>query len=169
MIDINYFELFQIEPEYSIDKNHLKSMYLQLQAANHPDRARDNTEKLRFLDQSTQINNGYKILMDDYLRAEHLLKINGKEITDENSKDLLSKEALETIWLRNEQIDQADSKESMFALEKDYLAKQEALISDLQASFADKNILKALELTVKLKYLTNLVKNIRFKIRDANN
>lgn len=166
---MNYFEIFAVEPSYGIDKNHLKKKYLQLQAKFHPDRATSNAEKIKFLDESTRINAGYKILMDDYLRAEYLLEVNNKKITDDNSKNILSPEDLEVIWMHNEQLDEAQSKEDLFSLEKKHLQDQATLINDLLSSFDNKNISKALELTVKLKYLTNLVKNIRLKIRDANN
>ena len=43
------------------------------------------------------------------------------------------------------------------------------MVQALIECFEDNNITKALDITLRLKYLTNLVKNIDLKIKHANN
>jgi len=72
---MNYFELFAIEQTYNIDQKLLQTQYFILQAKHHPDRSRNEIERRENLEYSMLINEAFKILQDDYLRAEYLLKI----------------------------------------------------------------------------------------------
>lgn len=164
----NYFELFELPEKYEIDLADLKKNYLNLQAKYHPDQARHEAEKVEFINRSMELNSGYKLLMDSYSRAEYLLALKGYFIRDEDSKHLLSADDLERIWERNEELEEAKSLEELYALEKEAVIDQNALELKLAASFAALEYEKALEIAVKLKYLANLVKNIRLKIKDAN-
>lgn len=165
---INYFELFGLEQRYDIDKNKLKQSYLKKQAEFHPDRAQSNAEKVSFLEKSMQLNDAYKVFMDDYKRAEYLLAVLGRELTEETSKAVLSIEELEHIWQDNEKLDDLDELSELYQFEKNKLGEQIVLTDKLEQSFSADKLDEALELSVKLKYLTNLVKNTRLKIKHAN-
>jgi ribonuclease I len=61
-----------------------------------------------------------------------------------------------------------DSVESLQSLKDNKMLTKSKMIEALTESFKDNNITKALDITVRLKYLTNLVKNIDLKIKHAN-
>ena len=42
------------------------------------------------------------------------------------------------------------------------------MVQELEGYFNENNLAKALDLTVRLKYLTNLVKNIKLKVKNAD-
>lgn len=164
----NYFKIFDLDQRYDIDLASLKSAYLKKQAEFHPDRAKDARQKIEFLEKSMQANDAYKTLIDDYTRAEHLLSLGGQELNEETAKGLLSVDELERIWQDNEALDDMTGLPALYQFEKEKLAEQKELTVKLTDAFARENSELALDLTVKLKYLTNLVKNTRLKIKDAN-
>ncbi len=74
----NYFELFQLPVQYTIDKSRLSEAYRELQRVVHPDRfvgAADHERRLA-QQKSTLVNDGYQVLRDDLSRAQHLLHLN---------------------------------------------------------------------------------------------
>ena len=48
------------------------------------------------------------------------------------------------------------------------LQEKDTMVRELGIYFDKNNIAKALDLTVRLKYLTNLVRNIELKVKHAN-
>ncbi len=74
----NYFELFQLPIQYTIDKSRLSEAYRELQRVVHPDRfVRASDHERRLAQQkSTLVNDGYQVLRDDLSRAQHLLRLN---------------------------------------------------------------------------------------------
>jgi molecular chaperone HscB len=165
---MNHFELLNLEQRYDIDFRLLQKQYLLKQAFYHPDRASSGSNRIKNLDISMQLNEAYKILKDDYMRAEYLLKILKK--FDENIlHESLTASELEEIIESHEELDLMDSVESLQRLKDNKMLAKSKMIEALTESFKDNNITKALDITVHLKYLTNLVKNIDLKIKHANN
>ena len=66
----NYFELFDLTPKFIIDLNEIEKKYHQFQNQFHPDKADFDS-----IEHSILINEAYKILSDDFLRASHLLQL----------------------------------------------------------------------------------------------
>jgi len=48
------------------------------------------------------------------------------------------------------------------------LQEKDTMVRELGIYFDENNIAKALDLTVRLKYLTNLVRNVELKVKHAN-
>jgi molecular chaperone HscB len=164
---MNHFELLNLEQRYDIDLRLLQKQYLLKQSLHHPDRANSGSNRIKNLDISMQLNEAYKILKDDYMRAEYLLKILKK--FDENIlHESLTTYELEEIIESHEELDLMDSIESLQSLKDNKMLTKSKMIEALTESFKDNNITKALDITVRLKYLTNLVKNIDLKIKHAN-
>ena len=166
---LNYFILFDIEANYSLDIAKLKKKYLKLAAEFHPDRAESEKEKIIFLEKSMHLNEAYMSLIDEYKRAQHLLMIKGALPDEEEARGIVSPQDLEQIWDLNDELESASELQTLFAFEKKVLSQKDFLVAELTNDFSEGNIEKGVELTVKLKYLTDLVKNIRLKIKDANN
>jgi DnaJ-class molecular chaperone len=166
---MNYFELFAIEQTYNIDQKLLQTQYFILQAKHHPDRSRNEIERRENLEYSMLINEAFKILQDDYLRAEYLLKIKGEFIDDNKLKNLLSPDQLEEILESYELIEITQDLSQLHKLQHDKSEDCQKLVLKLEQAFKANNLKQALDLTARLKYLTNLVGNIKLKIKNANN
>lgn len=166
---MNYFELFAIEQTYNIDQKLLQTQYFVLQAKHHPDRSRNELERRENLEYSMLINEAFKILQDDYLRAEYLLKIKGEFIDDNKLKNLLSPDQLEEILESYELIEITQDLSQLHKLQHDKSEDCQKLVLKLEQEFKANNLKQALDLTARLKYLTNLVGNIKLKIKNANN
>jgi molecular chaperone HscB len=166
---MNYFELFAIEQTYNIDQKLLQTQYFILQAKHHPDRSRNELERRENLEYSMLINEAFKILQDDYLRAEYLLKIKGEFIDDNKLKNLLSPNQLEEILENYELIEITQDLSQLHKLHHDKNEDCQKLVLKLEQEFKANNLKQALDLTARLKYLTNLVGNIKLKIKNANN
>lgn len=168
-MSINYFELFELEQKYEIDLAFLQKQYLQKQALHHPDRSSSSDERVKNLEISMQLNEGYKILKDDFLRAEHLLKNLGQKFDDQELKSKLSPAELEEIMESYEQLESLESLEELKSFKAIKLKEKEKITTELAGAFHNNHTAKAVEIALSLKYLTNLVGNIDAKIKNANN
>lgn len=165
---MNYFELLDLEQKYDIDSLRLNKQYFFMQAKYHPDRAVPG-EKTQALEISIQLNEAYKILQDDFLRAEYLLKLKGQRFDDQILKNSLTLEELEEFLSEFEAIEKASDRSSLEKMENTKLKEKVLLVTEITQKFAENKLNEALDLTVRLKYLTNLVGNIRTKLKYANN
>ena len=164
---MNYFSLFDLETKYDIDKSDLKKRYLKALQKFHPDRAAMGETK-EYIEKSMQINEAYKILSDSYERAKYLLLENGCNFEDKALTSVLKPDELEEILDEYDLIDAVDDIEKLKIKYEDKNLAIESVTSSLKKAFASKNFTLALDYTVRLKYLTNLVKNIKLKIKHAN-
>lgn len=162
----NHFSLFSINQQYDIDQSFLYKQYLALQAKYHPDTISNTGWQREALEKSMQLNDAYKILKDDYLRAEYLLKLYGYKFDDESLKNMLNSDELEEILEDFETLEDVSSLTDLLDIEKSKISQQEILISKITKSFEQKNLQESLDLTIRLKYLTNLVRNIKQKIKS---
>ena len=78
ILNLTYFEIFDIDIGISIDTNDLEKKYLKLQKQFHPDKyaSASNVEKTMAARISTHINDGYKTLSSLVSRVDYILKIN---------------------------------------------------------------------------------------------
>lgn len=164
----NYFELLNLEVNYQLDKAELKTRFLQRQIQIHPDRAKNPEEQHLFLEKSIMLNKAKQILLDDYLRAEYLLKLAGIEMELVASQQAIDHNYLEKIVESNEQITSNQDIDFLKKIKQEKEEEKKLIINQIQIAFDNKNLSKALELTICLKYLTNLVKNIDRNINCAN-
>jgi molecular chaperone HscB len=80
----NYFELFQLPVDFSIDLEDLANRYFELQKTSHPDRyvgSSDQEQRLA-VQWAMQINEAYQNLRDPLKRAIYLLKQSGVELIE---------------------------------------------------------------------------------------
>jgi len=166
---MNHFELFAIKQKYDIDQKLLQKQYFALQTKHHPDRSKNELDRRKNLEYSMLINEAFKVLQDDYLRAEYLLNIKGEHIDDNKLKSLLSHNQLEEILENYELIESTQDLSQLNKIQQDKIGDCQKLVCKITQAFKENNLKQALDLTVSLKYLTNLVGNIKLKIKNANN
>ncbi len=84
ILNLTYFEIFDIDIDISIDMDELENKYLSLQKKFHPDKyaSASNIEKTMAARISTHINDGYKTLSSLVLRVDYILKINNFSVSD---------------------------------------------------------------------------------------
>lgn len=164
----DYFQLLDLQKKYNIDKAELKSKYLAMQIKFHPDRATSKEERRIFLEQSMKLNEAEKVLKDDYFRAEYMLKLAGSKFDDKTLRDAISANELEEIMEMHEMVDDAEDLDELKQMEQIKLQEKDKMVQELEGYFNENNLTKALDLTVRLKYLTNLVKNIKLKVKNAD-
>lgn len=87
----NFFDLFQLPQSFDLSNEQLQSIdtkYQQIQKEVHPDRVVNEAEnvKLAALQKSSIANEAVKTLKNRLLRAKYILKINGFDLSDENTR-----------------------------------------------------------------------------------
>lgn len=70
-----------LEQQYDIDQETIRDKYLEKQRLYHPDNAQDPNTANQNIEISMMLNKAFKILINDYFRAEHLLNLYGVETT----------------------------------------------------------------------------------------
>lgn len=166
---MNYFQVLELEQRYDVEQKSLHDKYLAKQMEYHPDRVVDGVSKVSNIETSMLLNEAYKVLSDDYKRAEYLLKLNGFEVSDQQFNSQLSSIELEEVLEEYEEIEAMHETADLIKKEQQKLAMKAELIREITSHFNNNNFTKALDISVRLKYLTNLVGNIKLKIKHANN
>ncbi|TLU61653.1 co-chaperone HscB [Thalassotalea litorea] len=84
---MNFFELFGLEADYSIDLTSLATTYQALQKTVHPDRFAHSSsqEQMLAVQKSAQINDAYDTLKNPIKRGEYLLQHLGAELPNEQA------------------------------------------------------------------------------------
>jgi molecular chaperone HscB len=79
---LNYFQLFSLPAEFSIDQKLVSTTYRDLQKKYHPDKfvMLSDAERLTAMQKSTEINDAYQTLKNSCLRAQYLLLLAGLDI-----------------------------------------------------------------------------------------
>lgn len=149
------FELFGLEPSYTIDLNELDKTYFRLQMQFHPDRAENaDVENI-----SSKLNSAYQRLKHPVKRAGVLLELLNISITNED--DLVEEESI--------LLDIMDFQEAIMLCEDEEQAtavKQELddLFTEEQHKFSemfDRSNLEALsEIYIKMNYIDRLKKQV---------
>lgn len=163
----NYFSMFGLNAEYMIDKSLVKGRYETLLKKIHPDNyAQDCTLAKQVAQSSTaRINSAYQTLINDHLRAIHLLKLKNCEIKDddkiEDGSFLMEQFALQ------EALEKIQSKQEFMDLKQEIGQKLEALYSSLNNSFLNNDLASAKQLVLKATYFKNLNESkISLRFRD---
>jgi molecular chaperone HscB len=75
----NYFELFSLPVQFTLDRQSVESRYLELARIAHPDLVGTHPNlQVKALELSARINTAHAVLVDELKRAEHLLNIKGQ-------------------------------------------------------------------------------------------
>ncbi len=110
---VDYFALFEMPRKLWIDMEGLEKKFLQLSWKLHPDNFVTATERERelSLEQSSQLNDAYRLLRDPIARVEYLLRIEGTRKEGEH-KQQAPPELLEEVFELNESLDELREKKA---------------------------------------------------------
>ena len=136
-LNLNYFELFGLNIEVSLELEELNKKYLILQAKFHPDKFinSSNMEKSLATRNSTYINDAYNTLKDLVSRVDYILKINNYNV-DEN-KTFKNTDFLTMQIDLSEKITQCKSTEHA-QIKEELVIKIKQLISEMEKNLSDK-------------------------------
>lgn len=81
----NYFTLLELPEQFSLADSDLRRNYFSAQRKYHPDNAKNDSERLRFIQISADINAAYNTLKNPHLRLYYLLKLQGVDLLAENN------------------------------------------------------------------------------------
>jgi len=163
----NYFQILKLPEVFDIDLAELEKNYFNLQIEYHPDRALNIEDRGELLVMSTKLNEAYENLKDDFKRAKALLMVLGISFNDEELKNKLDKEFLQAKLDEFEFINSAqDTKELSEMLIAKYLEKKE-LITSLIKVFKSKELDTASKLTISLRYVYNIIEQIKNKLQST--
>ena len=82
---MNYFELFGLPIAFTTDKNQLRTAFMNIQRASHPDKFAQSTELEQelALEQSAMANKGFTLLNNNEQLLPYVLEITGHIVPDE--------------------------------------------------------------------------------------
>lgn len=101
-LSMNYFELFGLAPQFSIDDASLMRKFQDLQKHFHPDRfaSRPEAERRWSMQAASFVNEGYQTLGNDLRRASYLLELNGIAIDEETDTHMAPQFLMEQMEYR---------------------------------------------------------------------
>ncbi|MCP4355392.1 MAG: DnaJ domain-containing protein [Proteobacteria bacterium] len=90
----NYFELFEIDPNYRVDSSLIEEKYLDLQKRYHPDNFTEVDEQIKAMEMVMLINQAYEVFTNNNRLLEYYLDIKGFRLSQGEIKHLLPKSDL---------------------------------------------------------------------------
>ncbi|WP_341764004.1 Fe-S protein assembly co-chaperone HscB [Candidatus Tisiphia endosymbiont of Beris chalybata] len=164
---ISYFKLLDIEQKYDIDLNTLNVQYFAMQLKYHPDKTKLIQEKQHNLAMSIDLNKAYQVLKDDLMRAEHLLLLNNIHLNETQIRQRMTEAQLNDIWLNLELVENTQELSQLKYILENKMLKQQQFIQSLTVAFRNHDMQSALDFTIQLKYLRNLINSIQLKINSC--
>jgi len=164
----NYFELFDLDEDYSIDLQQLADKYRALQSELHPDRFANSSDQERRLSvQATAyVNEAFATLKSDLKRAHYLLQLSDIEFNADTETSSDANFLMQTMEL-HEQVEESGSAESplqvLEALSKQLKSDQQTLAMQFSEQYLEKDLVSAKDTALKLQFYQRLTNQVRKK------
>lgn len=161
---MNYFELFALNHSFEINLIELRSKYLELQRAVHPDKFANASERARLMavQKAAQINDAFNVLNETHSRAQYILELAGVDLAHETQtlkdpmflmQQMELREALEDIP------SETDPEQALL----DFQAQIDTFIKQINSKFVilftqhnELALIEAADLVRKLKFMLKL-------------
>ncbi len=161
---MNYFQLFGLAEDYTVDLAQLSAVYQSLQKTVHPDRFAHSSaqEQLLAVQKSSMINDAYQTLKSPLKRAEYMLKIRGTDMPSEQASFSDISFLMRQMELREmlDEVKQAENiDEAIFEVNQIFTTEFEQLSKELKIQLAQNKAasdLLACENLRKLKFYQKL-------------
>lgn len=164
----NYFELFSLPQQFTLDRVKLDSRFREFQLNYHPDRFANGSDQERRVAMQciSMINEAYSVLQKPRLRAKHLLELEGVQFNDERETSNDVAFLMRQMEFREEIEDAGDS----FAALNDIAVslQQELLIleNDFVHDFEGHNLMSAKQKVLGMRFFERLVENVESRIEQ---
>jgi molecular chaperone HscB len=161
---MNFFELYGLPEHFDVNQETLRSTYKALALVTHPDKfaTGSDSEKLRAVQKSAQVNDGYQILKSPLSRAEHLIELRGVDLKHEQQtlqdtgflmQQMELREQLEEIDSVSEPLEQLEQLDNQIAIQ---INEKLTDLAQILESVSDESNKKAADEVRKLKFLYKL-------------
>ena len=163
---MEFFDIYEIEPSFSISESELKKKYLVLQKKFHPDRfAHSNIEQQKAaLINSSLINDAYQVLKDDIKRAKYLLECNEIEITNHTNPEFLIKQ----MEYEEKIEDHSHDKSELVSIQKELQEELGQYKVNLETNFIKKDFERASKQINEFIFIDKLHLKIKEKINQLD-
>lgn len=157
----DYFELFDLGDDYTINNQRLDQQYQRLQQQVHPDRFTHQSPQERRLAMqfSAQVNDAYQTLKDPLKRALYLLKKKGVTIEQAKLSQAFLLEQFE--WQEKIEILNNTNEVERAAFLKKIDEKLDLAEQQLALAFSENNVDLAQEWVQKIPFFRQLKERIR--------
>lgn len=159
-MQLNYFQLFKIKPNYNISLEKLRASYYHLQKTVHPDNSLD--AKLDAINYSATLNAAYQVLKDPLLRAQYLIKLQNYKLPKLDKDQEMQVLVRQLDW--REQLAQFETNNSSLDTVESFknivLDAFNLDLGQLQQSFIDNNLTMLAYLLYKLQFTQKLLLQI---------
>lgn len=168
---MNYFEIYGIEPSFTIDAAAVRKKFYELSRAYHPDfnGGGTATEQQEVLEKSAMINEAYKTLLNKDLLIKYILTSKG--LLQEEEKYNLPPDFLMEVMDLNEQVMELDKTDTTAVaalmataknLEKDLYEAIEPVMGNYSENTAtEKELLQVKDYYFKKKYLDRIISGLQ--------
>ncbi|MEE9492338.1 MAG: Fe-S protein assembly co-chaperone HscB [Gammaproteobacteria bacterium] len=157
----DFFELFALPRDYSIDRPLLENRYREIQRAVHPDKFVNASDQERrvSMQQATLVNEAYETLIDPIERGRYLLSLTGITL-DEESRSTQDIEFLgEQMELRESLAEIHTQAEPLAELDKmsaTMNVRMSAMESELATRLQQSDTDEAIDLILKMQFYSKL-------------
>jgi molecular chaperone HscB len=163
---MNYFELFEIPPQFEVDTKKLKPKFLELSRKFHPDfhTNEDEAGLQRVMEISSAVNKGWQLFQDPMATLQYVLEMTGSISEQENTK--LSGDFLMEMMELNEQITDSeqnqllDIKEKIYQYEQALYSGVKKLLISSPSATSETDLEKIKEYFYQRKYLDRIQERI---------
>ena len=163
---MNYFELFEIPPQFEVDTKKLKPKFLELSRKFHPDfhTNEDEAGLQRVMEISSAVNKGWQLFQDPMATLQYVLEMTGSISEQENTK--LSGDFLMEMMELNEQITDSeqnqllDIKEKIYQYEQALYSGVKKLLISSPLATSETDLEKIKEYFYQRKYLDRIQERI---------
>lgn len=154
----NYFEIFSLPTSFSIDEIALEKKYLKFQTEFHPDKSGAGD-----IAKSMEINEAYKILADDFLRACHLLQLKNIDILNDEKAVKVDFATLEEQLELQEKISEIIENDEIEKLQKDLRLRVKQLILQAAEIYGTFDFNASAQVLIKVKYLKKSLEDLKIR------
>ena len=162
---MNYFELFHLPVQFELDAEQLKKTYHVLQKTVHPDNyaMSSSYEKKLSVQKTALINDAYRVLLSDILRAEYLLMLKGVVLPDE--KETMQDNVFLMLQMEmHEQVNEAEDAQQILELLSQIGSHQQDLLLALSRELKGDTLISCFALINKLKFFNKLERTLKDKL-----
>lgn len=162
----DYFELFGVNPSFTISKKDLKTSYRKLMNELHPDRhsALPSDERDKVTELASTVTSAYSILSNDHSRALYVLEMNDKALEDTAS---VGQDLLMEVMEIQEEIENETSQDGLKSIKLANDERISSILLEMSTAFEASNFDEAKRLTAILQYWIRIEENIVEKLVES--
>lgn len=141
---------------FGVDARALRSEFLALQGRAHPDRHAGAADKRRAAARSARINDAYRTLQSPLLRAQHLLRLRGRDVAGDEHARVEEPGLLGEVMEARERIEEARTELELEPVRSENEARVDECVAALEEAFRDGDDERAVREAVRLRYWVNI-------------